>query len=90
LTSKRCSLTVFIICTFHWVHKCEHEQNGCDVCHGIGEIKNAHKIVAGKLKVYVIVCVCVGGGGSIGIDRRIMLKLTLKEHSVECTMVSYH
>jgi len=41
-------------------------------------------MLVGKLKVYDIV------GGPIGIDGRIMLKLTLKEHSVECTMVSYH
>jgi hypothetical protein len=87
-TNKRCSLTIFVICTFHWVHKCEHVQDGCDVCHGIGEIKSAHKILVEKLKVYSIVC--MGGGGPIGIDRRIMLKLTWKEKSGDCTACAYH
>jgi len=55
-------------------------------CHGIGEIKSANKILVRKLKVYDI----VGGGVLVGIDGRIMSKLALKGHSVECTVVSYH
>jgi hypothetical protein len=61
-------------------------RGGCDICHGIGEIKSANKTVVGKLKVYDI----VWGGVAVGIDGRIMFKLILKEHTVECTVVSYH
>lgn len=45
---------MFVICTDHWVQKCELVQGGCDIFHRIGEIKSANKIVVGKLKVYDI------------------------------------